>query len=54
MSQGQDVTLLWIPQSAVLIGSFVLALALTDNMLAILTDGKSRMKSAAIHEPPGA
>ena len=53
VSQGQDVTLLWIPQSAVLIGSFVLALALTDNMLAILTDGKSRMKSAAIDEPQG-
>lgn len=53
ISQGQDATMMWIPQSAVLIGSFVFALALTDNMLAILTDGKSRMQTNLIEQSHG-
>ncbi|MEM6762473.1 MAG: TRAP transporter small permease [Pseudomonadota bacterium] len=48
ISQGQDATLMWIPQSFVLVGSFVFALALTDNTLSLITDGKSRVKTIVI------
>ena len=36
ISQGQDATLLWIPQSAMLVGSVILAIALTDHFLHLL------------------
>ena len=35
VSQGQDATPLWIPQSAMLIGAVILAVALTDNLLTL-------------------
>lgn len=35
VSQGQDATPLWIPQSAMLIGAVILAVALTDNFLTL-------------------
>ncbi|MEM8553040.1 MAG: TRAP transporter small permease [Pseudomonadota bacterium] len=53
ISQGQDATLMWLPQSAVLIGAFIFALALTDNTLSILTDGKSRMQDNVIEQSHG-
>ena len=36
ISQGQDAVLLWIPQSAMLVGSVILAIALTDHFLHLL------------------
>lgn len=43
ISQGQDATALWIPQSAMVIGSVVLAICLTDNLLHLLFQGRTRM-----------
>lgn len=43
VSQGQDATPLWIPQSAMLVGSVILAIALTDNLLSLLVTGKHRV-----------
>ena len=43
VSQGQDATPLWIPQSAVLVGIVILAIALTDNLISLLTTGKHRV-----------
>ncbi len=43
VSQGQDATPLWIPQMAVLIGIIILAIALTDNLISLLTTGKHRI-----------
>ncbi len=43
VSQGQDATPLWIPQSAMLIGMIILAIALTDNLITLLTTGKHRI-----------
>lgn len=43
VSQGQDATPLWIPQSAMLIGMIILAIALTDNLIALLVTGKHRI-----------
>lgn len=43
VSQGQDATPLWIPQSAMLIGMIILAIALTDNLITLITTGKHRI-----------
>ncbi len=47
ISQGQDATMLWIPQSAMVVGAIILAIALTDNFLHVLFSGNDRLKSAA-------
>ena len=44
ISQGQDRTPLWIPQSAMLAGAAVLAIALTDNLVHLLATGNHRIK----------
>ncbi|MEL6519508.1 MAG: TRAP transporter small permease [Pseudomonadota bacterium] len=43
ISQGQDKTPLWIPQSAMLIGAVILAIALTDNLINLITKGEHRV-----------
>lgn len=43
VSQGQDATALWIPQSAMVVGAIVLAIALTDNLLHLLLRGEDRV-----------
>ena len=40
VSQGQDATPLWIPQSAMAIGSVVFAIALTDHLLQLIFTGR--------------
>lgn len=43
ISQGQDKTPLWIPQSAMLIGAVILAIALTDHLIHVLFRGDHRI-----------
>lgn len=43
ISQGQDKTPLWIPQSAMLIGAVILAIALTDHLLHVMFRGNHRI-----------
>lgn len=43
ISQGQDAIALWIPQSVMVIGSALLAIALTDNLLHVLFRGTHRI-----------
>lgn len=43
ISQGQDATLLWIPQSVMVIGGGLLALALTDNLFHVVVKGDHRI-----------
>lgn len=43
ISQGQDATLLWIPQSVMVIGGGILAIALTDNLLHVIFRGDHRI-----------
>ena len=43
VSQGQDATPLWIPQTPMLVGAVILAIALTDNLITLLTTGKHRI-----------
>ena len=44
VSQGQDETALWIPQSAMLVGAVILAVALTDNLIHLLFTGNHRIR----------
>ncbi|MCF3933069.1 TRAP transporter small permease [Acuticoccus sp. M5D2P5] len=53
VSQGPDATPLWIPQSVMLLGAFVFALALTDNLIALFTDGRHRVKNNIVEQSHG-
>jgi TRAP-type C4-dicarboxylate transport system permease small subunit len=44
VSQGQDATPLWIPQSVMLVGAVILAVALTDHLVHVLVRGDHRIK----------
>ena len=48
ISQGQDATLLWIPQSSMVIGSVILAIALTDHLISLLFTGRDRIYVTSI------
>ena len=48
ISQGQDATLLWIPQSSMVIGSVILAIALTDHLISLLFTGRDRINVTSI------
>ena len=43
ISQDQDATLLWIPQSVMVAGGAILAIALTDNLLHVIIRGNHRL-----------
>ena len=43
VSQGQDATALWIPQSVMVIGGGMLAIALTDNLFHVIFKGDHRI-----------
>ena len=43
ISQGQDKTQLWIPQSFMLVGAVILAIALTDHLLHLIFTGQHRV-----------
>ena len=43
ISQSQDATALWIPQSVMVIGGGILAIALTDNLLQLIIKGDHRL-----------
>ncbi|MDC0948705.1 TRAP transporter small permease [Gammaproteobacteria bacterium] len=47
VSQGQDATPLWIPQLSMAIGSSLLAIALVDNFVRSIIDGKSPIPSTS-------
>ncbi|MCP9481299.1 TRAP transporter small permease [Shimia sp. CNT1-13L.2] len=44
VSQGQDRTPLWIPQSVMLLGAVILAIALTDHLLHVIFKGNHRIE----------
>ena len=43
VSQGQDAIHMWIPQSVMVLGGGLLAIALTDNLFHVLTKGDHRI-----------
>jgi TRAP-type C4-dicarboxylate transport system permease small subunit len=50
VSQDQDATALWIPQSVMVIGGAILAIALTDNLLHVIFKGRHRIIRDTIDE----
>lgn len=53
VSQGQDATPLWIPQSAMLVGAVIFAIALTDHLIHLLVSGDHRIKSDIVEQSHG-
>jgi len=53
ISQGQDAIQIWIPQSAMVIGAVIFAIALSDNLLHVLFTGRHRMQSNIIEQSHG-
>jgi len=53
ISQGQDKTQLWIPQSFVLLGSVILAIALTDHLVHLIITGDHRIKRDLVDQSFG-
>ncbi len=53
ISQGQDKTPLWIPQSLMLIGAVILAIALTDHLVSLIFKGDHRIKREIVDEHSG-
>jgi TRAP-type C4-dicarboxylate transport system permease small subunit len=43
VSQDQDATLLWVPQSVMVVGGAILSLALIDNLLHVIFTGNHRV-----------
>jgi len=50
ISQGQDATALWIPQSSMVIGSVIFAIALTDHLVHVLFSGNHRIQSDVVDD----
>ncbi|MFC6636068.1 TRAP transporter small permease subunit [Sulfitobacter sp. JBTF-M27] len=53
VSQGQDAIHLWIPQSVMVLGGGLLALALTDNFIQVLIKGEHRIVRDSIDQSHG-
>lgn len=53
ISQGQDRTPLWIPQSFMLAGAIIMAIALTDHLISVLIDGRNRIQRDLVDQSFG-
>ncbi len=53
ISQGQDKTPLWIPQSVMLAGAIILAIALTDHLIHLIFRGDHRIKRDLVDQSFG-
>ena len=53
ISQGQDRTALWIPQSAMLLGAVILAIALTDHLVHLFITGDHRIQRDLVDQSFG-
>ncbi|MGI9484251.1 MAG: TRAP transporter small permease [Hyphomicrobiales bacterium] len=54
ISQGQDATPIWIPQIAMVVGSVLFAIALTDNLFHMLFTGEDRIEADVVDQEHGA
>ncbi|QGZ37266.1 TRAP transporter small permease subunit [Stappia indica] len=53
VSQGQDATPLWIPQSAMAAGAVLLAIAMTDHLVRVLVLGSSGIVADTVEQSHG-
>ncbi|MEM7521619.1 MAG: TRAP transporter small permease [Pseudomonadota bacterium] len=52
VSQGQDAILMWIPQSVMVLGGALLAVALTDNLFHVVFKGDHRIQRDTVEGQP--
>lgn len=50
VSQAQDATPLWIPQSVMVVGGGIFAIALTDNLINVIVRGEHRIKRSLVDQ----
>ena len=48
ISQGQDAIALWIPQTAMVLGSIIFAIALTDHLFHVIVSGHHRINTEVV------
>jgi TRAP-type C4-dicarboxylate transport system permease small subunit len=53
VSQAQDATPLWIPQSVMVVGGGILFIAFLDNFIAVLMKGEHRLGSSVVDQSFG-
>ena len=53
ISQAQDAIQLWIPQSVMVIGGGILAIALTDNLIHVILNGNHRIERDLVDQSFG-
>ena len=53
VSQGQDATPIWIPQTAMAVGVVVMAIAFTDNLFRVLFFGEHGIESDTVEQSHG-
>jgi len=53
VSQAQDATALWIPQSVMVIGGAILFIAFLDNLISVLMKGHHRIESGSVDQSFG-
>lgn len=53
ISQGQDAVHLWIPQSVMVIGGGLMAIALTDNLIHVIVKGDHRISRDIVEQSHG-
>jgi len=53
VSQAQDASPLWIPQSVMVVGAAILAIALSDNLAHVIFEGRHRIKRDIIEQSFG-
>ncbi|MDP5217551.1 TRAP transporter small permease [Ruegeria sp. 2205SS24-7] len=53
VSQGQDRTALWIPQSVMLLGAVIFAIALTDHLISLILKGDHRIQRDLVDQSFG-
>ena len=50
ISQGQDATPVWIPQTSMVVGAVILGIALTDHLLHLIFSGDHRINQEVVDE----
>jgi TRAP-type C4-dicarboxylate transport system permease small subunit len=53
IGQGQDATPLWIPQSAMVIGGVIFAIALSDHLIHLIFVGDHRIEADTVEQSAG-
>lgn len=53
ISQGQDATPIWIPQTSMVVGGVIFAIALTDHLIHVLVSGDHRITADTVDQSDG-